>query len=185
MQFLKSKKWSYSRVKRAVRIKSRYERVEDCQNLTLMDALDYKEIPSVLPPRETAEEELPPLPEADDSQEPSPIAEPKPPTKTGLAVYCADDKAEDDEHAEQDGLGAAVEKQPGKSLGISEDEYKKAYDYIASFDDPLRASGVLNRIIIDMLRKWTNYLTVSGIAAGQGNPKIAFRTIDAAIPVRL
>ncbi|MGA2062222.1 MAG: hypothetical protein ABSG67_17195 [Thermoguttaceae bacterium] len=182
MEFLKSQGWCYSRVKRAARIYATYESAKHCQDLTLMDALGYKDT-SVLPPRWKCDDELQEdTPQPEGEEQPEVLSVVEPPIEASLTVDGNDDGSGDVEDDQMGGYSAAAEKQLAESLGISEDEYKKAYNYIASFDDPLRASSVLNCIIIDMVRKWTNDLTSLLTLPGRANPKIAFGLLTPPFP---
>jgi hypothetical protein len=75
---------------------------------------------------------------------------------------------EDSKQEEQDGHEVAAYKQLAESLSFTDDELKKARDYIALFEDPLRAMAALDYVILDAIamHPWDT--------TGKTNPKIAF-----------
>ena len=170
MDFLKGQGWSYSRVKRAVRISDRYPRIEDCQDLTLMEALDYKESPespsakksrkSVLPPKTTAEEECPQA-DADESQAPSPPVEPEGPATTALALYREEDGDGDAKSQEGKEVAKAIDpwavyrEIQAELSRFTGDEIRKARDFMMSFDYPPRAYDVLGYVMADVVVQGT------------------------------
>jgi hypothetical protein len=157
MDFLKTQGWSYSRVKRAVRISNRYARVEDCQDRTLMQALDYTDTPrkkkvrKVRPPK-TKVEEKHPEDDADEPQEPSPPTGPTSPADDakdgdGLPLRHGED-GDDDAALEGDGQAVASEEPPVEPLTFTNDELQKADAYAASFPDQFRALTVLANVVL-------------------------------------
>jgi hypothetical protein len=156
MEFLKSQGWSYSRVKRAVRISDRYSRVEDCQDLTLLQALDYKDTPKNPPPTEKVRKcVLPPktmvkeaLPQPDEPREPSPPSDCDSPAATILSVY-RDDKTNDEKEEITTFDPTALDRLVHAELSrFTKDEIRTARNYLMSFDDPPRAYDVLGYVLI-------------------------------------
>ena len=133
-----------------------------------MDALGYNDT-SVLPPQWKSDEESQEdnqQPEAEEQPEALPIV--GPPTEPGLTVHRDEDGDKDGEQEEQDGHEVAAYQQLAESLSFTDDELKKARDYIALFEDPLRAMAALDYVILNAIamHPWD--------ATGKTNPKIAF-----------